>query len=303
MLQIFGMKFVPKILFLILFIVSLAFQACNSSEDPVTTEARDYAEQALTDDQLLREYLQTHTFNYEDFDDPQEVASITIDTLDETNSNKRSLDEMALQIDVPVLNQDSVMINHTLYYLIARQGIRVDHKPSIVDSTYLNYSGKLLDGTEFDASSQPIWFDATRVITGFRYGLQFFAPGTYTLNDNGTVSYQDYGQGLIFIPSGLGYFNSVVSSIPFYSPLIFDVSVLTTNQSDHDGDGVLSVNEDPDGDGNPYNDDTDDDGVLNLYDTDDDDDGVLTKNEYDLNQDGIPDDDDGDGIPNYLDND
>ena len=51
-------------------------------------------------------------------------------------------------------------------------------------------------------------------------------------------------------------------------------------------------------------DDTDGNGVPNYVDTDDDGDGVLTINE-DLNNDGDPtnDDSDNDGIPNYLDSD
>ena len=38
-----------------------------------------------------------------------------------------------------------------------------------------------------------------------------------------------------------------------------------------------------------------------MFDPDDDGDGVLTSLEYDVDEDGQPDDDDNDGIPNYLD--
>ena len=91
--------------------------------------------------------------------------------------------------------------------------------------------------------------------------MQFFAPGNYTQNTNGSIDFSDYGQGLIFIPSGLGYFGNAQASIPAYSPLIFSLNVYTTNQADHDADGILSFNEDVDGDGNPFNDDTDGDGA------------------------------------------
>ena len=57
--------------------------------------------------------------------------------------------------------------------------------------------------------------------------------------------------------------------------------------TDHDNDGVASNNEDPDGDGDPRNDDTDLDGSPNYFDVDDDGDGVLTINE-DANGDGNP---------------
>ncbi len=109
--------------------------------------------------------------------------------------------------------------------------------------------------------------------------------------------------GIFFIPSSLGYFSNNTGSIPAYSPLIFSVSLYLVNQSDHDLDGILSIDEDINKDNNPLNDDTDNDGIYNLFDSDDDGDGILTSNEYDQNEDGIPDDSDNDGIPDYLDSD
>ena len=76
---------------------------------------------------------------------------------------------------------------------------------------------------------------------------------------------------------------------------------MTFNKADHDSDGVLSIQEDIDGDVSPFGDDTDGDRLWNMYDTDDDNDGVLTINELDKNEDGVIDDTDGDGIPDYLD--
>jgi FKBP-type peptidyl-prolyl cis-trans isomerase FkpA len=57
--------------------------------------------------------------------------------------------------------------------------------------------------------------------------------------------------------------------------------------TDHDNDGIPSINEDVDGNGDPRDDDTDKDGVPNYSDIDDDGDGVLTKDE-DANGDGNP---------------
>ncbi len=73
--------------------------------------------------------------------------------------------------------------------------------------------------------------------------------------------------------------------------------------TDPDNDGIPTVDEDVNDDGNPTNDDTDGDGTPNYLDPDDDGDGVLTKNE-DINGGGPTNDDtDGDGKPNYLDSD
>ena len=78
-------------------------------------------------------------------------------------------------------------------------------------------------------------------------------------------------------------------------------SLYTMQAADHDGDTLLSREEDLNQDGNPFNDDTDGDGTANMYDSDDDGDGVPTRDEIDRDENGIPGDSDGDGIPNYLD--
>lgn len=292
-----------KIFFPSLFVLALFVTACKSDEEETTVELNDFSEQAEIDDELISEYLQSHTYNYEDFQDPSlEDREISIDTLAGNNANKTPLSEFVSFTEVAVTTPEGEEINHKLYYLIARQGIRTGDRATIVDSVYLAYKGTLLDGSKFDESAFPVWFDNTAVISGFRQGVQYFAPGNFTQNTNGSIEFSDYGQGLIFIPSGLGYYANAQSSIPAYSPLIFSLNVYTTNQADHDADGILSFDEDVDGDGDPFNDDTDGDGIANFADIDDDGDGVYTINEYDTDGDGIPDDTDGDGIPDYLDN-
>ena len=64
--------------------------------------------------------------------------------------------------------------------------------------------------------------------------------------------------------------------------------------TDDDGDGVLTFDEDLDGNGDPFDDDFDNDTQPNYLDIDDDNDGILTANE------GV-DDIDNDTNPNYLD--
>ena len=73
---------------------------------------------------------------------------------------------------------------------------------------------------------------------------------------------------------------------------------------DDDGDNVLTVNEDLNGNNNPQDDDTDGDEIPDFLDTDDDGDGILTMDE-DINNNFDPMDDDTNenGIPNYLDTD
>ena len=73
---------------------------------------------------------------------------------------------------------------------------------------------------------------------------------------------------------------------------------------DDDGDGINTIDEDTNGDGDPTNDDTDNNGIPNYLDPDDDGDGINTIDE-DTNGDGDPTNDDAnrDGIPDYLEND
>ena len=79
-----------------------------------------------------------------------------------------------------------------------------------------------------------------------------------------------------------------------------DIDALNCN--DEDGDGIPTVFEDINGDGDFDNDDTDGDGTPDYMDTDDDGDGVLTIDE-EKDAEGNPVDTDADGVLNYLDTD
>ena len=289
--------------FLLLLFFILINLRCTPDDEEDEEPPRDYLEQSLEDDQRLVEYLKSHYYNYEDFSNFfNDENEIIIDTILSENSNLKSLFDFAVETTIPLASSEGEIIEHKLYHIVVTDGIRTDDRPSIVDSVYLNYKGKLLNGNVFDKKTNPVWFDTANVIRGFRYGLQYFSPGNFIQRENGTISFNQFGRGLIFMPSGLGYFNNLQTNIPSYSPLIFEISMFTTNKSDHDNDGVLSINEDPNNDGNPYNDDTDQDGTINMYDEDDDGDGILTKDELDGDdQDKLPDDSNNDGIPDYLD--
>ncbi len=285
-------------------LLAVSLSSCGSDDNNTTepVELRDFLEQSITDDALLVDYLSNHFYNYEDFPRADDtVVTISIDTISGDNADKTPMIEQVQQLSVPITDENGAVTNHTLYYLVAQQGSELEKKPSIVDSTYVSYRGELLTGTIFDQRNTPIWFDNIRVVSGFRYGLQNFAPGTFSQDTDGTISFRDYGQGILFMPSGLGYYSSPQGLIPAYAPIVFTVSVYTSNVADHDNDGVFSIEEDPDGDGNPLNDDTDGDGTPNLLDFDDDGDGILTFLELDVDNDGIIDDTDNDGIPDYLD--
>jgi len=257
----------------------------SCKKDDVDTVDFDAAGQALIDDELLIEYLQTHYLN----DDDGGIWTITDG-------------ETPLMGQVEVQNITKDEISYKLYYLTQTEGVA--SSPSRADSVLTTYTGMLLDSTVFDSRSSLIWFSLTGVVDGWGHGFTNFKGGTKIINEDESFTYENQGKGILFIPSGLGYGNIGQSYISPNEPLIFQITLEDVNVSDDDNDGVLSILEDIDGDGNVKNDDTDGDGIVNYLDTDDDGDGILTKDE-DANEDGDPtnDDTDNDGIPDYLDTD
>ncbi len=118
--------------------------------------------------------------------------------------------------------------------------------------------------------------------------------------ENGIVNYNKFGLGVMFVPSGLAYFSGTTTGSN-YDNLIFKFELLQMEELDHDSDLVPSYIEDLNDNLNVADDDTDEDGFPNYVDLDDDGDGVATINE-DIDGDGDPTNDIGaNGIPKYLD--
>lgn len=317
-----------------LFTILVMAWSCKKDDGPgvEVVPPKLLSEVVSDDDTKIIEYLETHFYNYEEFADPPADFDyrIRIDTIAGENSDKKPISEMdSLKKKVVNISSDQFgivdaneeNIGHTLYYLSVRPGI--DNKAiSVADSVYVRYEGSLLNGEVFDGSlTTPIWFDLARIqgplqgARGFSEGVSNFkAGGEAIVNDDGTFSVEGYGVGLIIFPSGLGYFNNAQSSIPAYSPLIFKVDVFAVNETDHDNDGIPSIDEDLNKNGYLYDDNTDlkleeetnVQRAADFLDTDDDGDGTATREEIsDANGNIIipyP-DADGDGTPDYLDSD
>jgi hypothetical protein len=294
--------------FLLPALIFLTIWSCkkDDGDDFEVIPPRLLSEVIVENDAEIQAYLKTHFYNYEDFEEPIDEGfdlRIRIDTIAGANADKKSLFEDALTQVINVsssdlgLDAEEVDIPHTLYYIVAREG--VGENPTPVDSVYLKYQGMRLDGKIFDSRlGSPVWFDMqgsgvsgnSGVIKGFKEGMpKFKSGGDIIENGDGTFSVTGSGVGLIFMPSGIAYFSGSAPGAT-YAPLMFEVNLLAANTADHDRDGVNTILEDLDGDGNLYNDDTDEDGLPNYLDTDDDGDGILTEDELgDVNNDGVPD--------------
>ena len=258
------------------------------------------AQYVLENDSIIN-FLQTHFYNYDDFNklNSNESVELIIDTISGDNSDKIPLFDQVSTTSVEIIDENDEMVSHNLYYIINREGN--GPSPTVADSVYVSYKGLTLGNYTFDLRKNPLWLDQTNLVRGFQEFLPKLKRGDLIVNSDGTYSFDNFGIGMVFFSSGLGYYQNSAFNIPEYSPLIFQINLNTLNTTDHDGDGVNTINEDINNDHIFSNDDSDSDGIPDYFDTDDDGDGILTKDEYDVNGDGVIDDSDGDGIPDYLD--
>ncbi|WP_243472404.1 FKBP-type peptidyl-prolyl cis-trans isomerase [Winogradskyella sp. MH6] len=272
----------------IVYLVFVSVVVISCKDDDVTVpdvEIRDRGEQQLADSDSLIDYLSTHYYNSDFF---------------LTGINHKYSDiiitELAEGEDVPTghtLLLDAVETHTTTYeeedyeYYVLRLNQGGGDSPRFTDQVRVNYEGSLVEtGEVFDGVVTPV--DLLMQGVGFSGGVirgwqlilsQFSTSSDFTLN-NGIVEYNDYGLGMMFLPSGLAYFSGTASgTLPAYSNLIFKFELLQYNEVDHDGDGIPSYIEDIDANLDVLDDDTDEDFAPNYVDLDDDGDGVNTFDE------------------------
>jgi hypothetical protein len=297
--------------YFILLIATIGIVSCSKDDDKdiPLTPPRDYATQYVTESVLIEEYLKTNyitVVNHPGLTDDQDV---TIEKL-----NAEHPVSIWDQKEYPLKSRKVELhgITYTLYYLVLREG--KGESPTNVDGVLTAYKGKYLSSvtesnvttitsTLFEEAKFPNGImDLYNTVRGWKEIFPQLKAGTYKSNVDGTVTYNDFGAGVMFIPSGLGYYNVVKGSIPAYSPLVFNVKLYEINRLDHEyymngnaivpvPDGVKSFQEDKDGDGymwakyelqngvttNP--DDTDGDGIPDFLDRDDDGDNYATQGE------------------------
>ena len=263
--------------------------SCQKAEDIQLTPIRDYNAQTALDMQNIEAYLKSHyieVINHPGFSDDMDV---TITKIPAGGSQVSVWDQTEYPLQSYQLNTGYV--DYNVYYLKLREGTGPNSAaPTNVDSVLASYKGSLLNGTVFDYNPFPqSYFSLTTTVGGWSKIFPKFKTGSFTENTDGTITYNDFGAGVMFLPSAFGYYNQSLSSIPAYSPLVFSFKLYAVKRADQDGDGVLSYLEDINGDGYLNKlDDTDGDGIPDYLDIDDDGDGVLTKNEIKDPSTGLP---------------
>lgn len=294
--------------FALLVIILGVTVSCKKDDDspPPLPPPRDRGEEAIRAQAEIESFLETHFYNYEDFQADPDNFKIKFDTIARDNAAKTPLIEQVTSKEVKDVFDTDVV--YKLYFLKVREG--GGERPHFSDYTTNTYEGRLLNLDLFDSSVIPVRFNlvdtksAPGIIRGVQQALIEFkgAEGDPISNPDGTLSFENFGIGAVFIPSGLAYYNFPQGDISTYDQLIFSFQLFASEIADHDADGIPSYMEDLNSNQYLMDDDTDANGVPNYMDDDDDGDGRLTKFEIEI-IDGVitfP-DTNGNGIPDYLD--
>jgi len=292
--------------YFVLLLAGITIVSCNKKDDDdaEVVPLRDYQEQFNTDNADIEEYLNT---NFITITGDMDVTMAKI-TEPSTQAPIMSYLNSATFPKLLVRTIDLHGILYKMYYLVVREGLGTS--PMNTDGVLTSYYGQYLkrvDKTDtepahltttyFDQSVNPkMPIDLYNTIPGWSEIFPQFKTGTTTYNDDGTASYKDFGVGILFIPSGLGYYSAGSSSgsIPAYSPLIFNIKLYDYKRLDHENNGVSNgvVIENPDGIFD-YQEDINGDGYVRDF----------RNTTLYPNAPANPDDSDGDGIPDFLDHD
>lgn len=122
-------------------------------------------------------------------------------------SAQAAADDAKIKAYIAANNITAVKDPSGLYYQVLSPG---SGATATINSTVrVAYTGKLLDGTQFDTNAN-FTTALTAVIQGWQIGIPFIKPG---------------GRILLLVPSALGYGSTVSGSIPANSVLVFTIDL------------------------------------------------------------------------------
>ncbi|MBL4678034.1 MAG: FKBP-type peptidyl-prolyl cis-trans isomerase [Mucilaginibacter sp.] len=147
------------------------------------------------------------------------ILSLFLAVFASCSKNEDSFDAAAQaakdEVDIQAYIKANPSINITkdangVYYQVLTEGTGT--APTLTSTVSVNYVGKLLSGTQFDAGTGTT-FPLANVIKGWQYGLTHVKAG---------------GRIFLIVPSGLAYGNrSPGAGIPANSVLTFTIDLLT----------------------------------------------------------------------------
>jgi len=264
-----------KRVFVFLLLVSLVF-SCRRDDSKIEPP-RPFSEQYPVDLAAIEDFLETHYMEVVNNPGGIDHMDVRFFKIEEGGTQIPLKLHPALTFRILELHD----LQYKIYYIPLYMGAEDNPSPTNVDAVFTAYRGILLDGRVFDYVQTPsIMLRLDNLIRGWREIFPQFRTGSYVDNGDGTISFDDFGTGVMFLPSALAYYNVAQTNIPPYSPLVFSFKLFEIERIDHDNDGIPSYLEDINGDGYLTEaDDTDGDGRPDYLDVDDDGDGVMTRNE------------------------
>lgn len=219
-----------KKVILTLFAASVLIVSCKKDDEHKVEPPRDRGEEAIAAQNEIEDYLSNYAYNYEDFENPTEDFDyrIVMDSI-EAGSGKTPLIEQVESKTVEDPFEPGV--KYKLYYLKVAQG----EGTAVADAevAFITYESWRLSSNELlerTSSSQPKPFVMENKTSnaGLKAALEEFnAANGFVENEDGTISYDGYGIGAVFVPSGLAFFNNPPLSAPigYYNQLIYTFQV------------------------------------------------------------------------------
>ena len=267
--------------YFIAFAAASVLFSCDKSNSSIDYELlNDYGVQYSYDMTVIKDYLKSHYIE-EIIDNPGAIDDQDIKlTLIPEGGTQQSIWESSLLDSIHVERHS---MTYTIFYIKQREG--VGENPSRVDRVLTSFDGAYLrlgqEPTRFQYDQIPTAYYALYgVITGWSEMFPNFKDGTLMDTGEGNpAAYENFGAGVMFLPSGLAYYNNATGTVPKYAQLMFKFKLYDVKRDDADNDGILSIDEDLNQNGIFTDDDTDGDGIPNYLDNDDDGDGYLTRNE------------------------
>jgi FKBP-type peptidyl-prolyl cis-trans isomerase FkpA len=132
------------------------------------------------------------------------------------SSNDANFESQTEEDIIKYIEDNDLNANRTnsgLYYVIDNSGSGT--RPTSSSNVTVAYKGYFLDGSVFDQSdASGISFGLNQVIAGWTEGIPLFKEG---------------GEGLLLVPSNLGYGANGRNSIPGGTVLLFDIKLISVN--------------------------------------------------------------------------
>ena len=141
------------------------------------------------------------------------ILSILVFTSCDKEANFEPQTEADIIAYIAANDLNATRTNSGLFYVINNEGSGT--RPTSSSNVTVAYKGYLLDGNTFDQSgANGVAFPLNRVIPGWTEGIPLFKEG---------------GEGILLVPSNLGYGPSGNRSIPGGAVLVFDIKLISVN--------------------------------------------------------------------------